>query len=76
MTAEDLDTQTAALGAEETDLRERLRSLEDELHSGLRRDAHGNAKAIDAAEREIRKIVLRLVAIERERIELTVAAAL
>jgi hypothetical protein len=76
MTAEDLDARTAGLVAEESALRERLRELEDEIHSHLRRDQRGNAARIDEVEREIRRIVLRLVANERERIELAVAASL
>jgi hypothetical protein len=76
MTPEDQGAQMAALAAEETALRDRLRALEDELHTTLRRDPHGNAARIDAAERELRKIVLRLVEIEREQIELRLSASL
>lgn len=76
MTAHDLDIQADALTAEETELRERLRAIEDTVHSRLRRDERANAHAIAAAEKEIRTIVLRLVALERERIELRVAASL
>ena len=76
MSEPDLVAQAAALAAEETALRERLRSLEDDLHSLLRRGAHASADRADSIEREIRKIVLRLVEIEREQIELRIAASL
>ena len=76
MTVEDLETAASALAAEEASLRERLRALEDEIHSSLKRNPHANAAAIDEREREIRRIVLRLVAIERERTELEIAESL
>lgn len=64
------------LAAEEAALRERLRSLENDVHTRLRADERANEHAIEVAEREIRKIVLRLVAVERERIERSVAESL
>jgi len=76
MTEPDLEAQAAALAAEETTLRERLRSLEDDLQSLLHGAAHASVDHADSTEREIRKIVLRLVAIEREQIELKIAASL
>jgi hypothetical protein len=76
MTVDDLEAQTAALADEEAALRDRLRALESEIHSVLRRDAHANADAITEREKEIRRIVLRLVGIERERIEIQIADSL
>jgi hypothetical protein len=75
MAEPDFEQLTAALAAEETSLRERLRSLEDDLQRLLRGGGHANAEHADSAEREIRKIVLRLVAIEREQTELRIAAS-
>jgi hypothetical protein len=76
MTAGDLDVQIATLASEESSLRTRLRALEDEIHSVLRRDSHANAERLAVHEKEIRRIVLRLVEIERERIEVTISESL
>lgn len=76
MTAGDVDVQIATLATEEAALRTRLRALEDEIHSVLRRNSHANADRMTECEKEIRRIVLRLVAIERERIEVTIADSL
>ena len=76
MTEPDVEAMTAALAAEETALRERLRSLENDLQAQLHGRAATRADLVDSAEREIRKVVLRLVAIERERIEANIAATL
>ena len=76
MSETDLEAQVAALAAEQTTLRDRLRSLEDDLQAQLRRGDHASSGDVDKVEREIRKIVLRLVAIEREQIELNIAASL
>jgi hypothetical protein len=76
MTAQDLDSREAALSAERDALLGRIRALEDDVHTVLMRDPHANADRIGSVEREIRKIVLRLVEIEREQIEVRIAASL
>ena len=76
MSETDLEAQVAALTGEEATLRDGLRSLEDDLQTQLRRGAHASGKDVDTIEREIRRIVLRLVEIEREKIELNVASSL
>lgn len=76
MTEDDLGTDEARLTAERASLIERLRSLEDDVHSHQSRDKSAHADRIDSMEKEIRKIVLRLVEIEREEIELRIAASL
>ena len=76
MTAGDLDVQIATLASEEASLRTRLREIEEEIHSVLRRDAHANAERMTEREKEVRRIVLRLVEIERERIEVTISESL
>ncbi len=75
MTDGDIDAQRSALDAEESELRTRLRALEELVHSRLLPDRRSNATAIDRAEREIRSVVLRLVEMERDRIELNIAAS-
>ena len=76
MTAADLDAQSDALAHEEGELRVRLRALENELHATLHGGRPASPHSVDATERAIRIIVLRLVEIERERIDLRVASAL
>ena len=76
MTAGDVDVQLATLASEEESLRTSLRAIEDEVHTVLRRDTHANADRLAAREREIRRIVLRLVELERERIELAISESL
>lgn len=76
MTSEELDAQDVALTEEESRLRSELGSLLDERLGGLRRDLHHHADAIDAIEKRIRTIVLRLTQIERDRIDLNIARAL
>ena len=76
MTAGDVDVQIAILASEAASLRTRLRDIEDEIHSVLRRDAHGNVERITECEKEVRRIVLRLVELERERIEVTLTESL
>jgi hypothetical protein len=76
MAADNADARSAELDAEEIRLREELRAAEDRIHSTLRSDAHGNAEEIATIEKRVRAIVLALTAIERERIELSVAASL
>ena len=76
MTAQDLDVRTAEIDAEASRLREELRAATDRIHSQLRGDAHGNAVEIAKIEKRVREIVLRLSAIDRERIELSIARSL
>jgi hypothetical protein len=75
MTTDNVDARATELADEESGLKERLRAIEDEIQTKLRHEGHAGAR-IDAAERDVRKIVLRLVEIEREQIELRVAASL
>jgi len=76
MASDDLNAIGSALDAEERQLRDELRALEEDLHGRLRRHSHANAAAIADAERRVRTVVLRLTAIERERTDLEVARAL
>lgn len=76
MASEDLDAQDAALTAEESQLRNDLSLLHDELHGNLGRDVHHHAEAIASLEKRVRAIVLRLTQLERERIELNIARSI
>ncbi len=76
MTVSDLEARAGEIAAEETRLRDELREVEDVIHTRLRRDAHANAEKIEQLEKRVRAIVLRLSALERERIELTIASRL
>lgn len=76
MSAHELDARSAEITAEEARLRKELRGLEDEVHSRLRRDTHANADKIEAVEKQIRAVVLRLSALEQEQIEITIARSL
>ena len=73
MSADQIDVNEAGLAAEAAGLRARLRELEDQIHSTLRRNTHENIDAIQDLEREVRRIVVRLSEIERETIEARVA---
>jgi hypothetical protein len=61
---------------EQARLRAELRELEDRIQSRLRNGAHARISEIEADEKVVRAIVLRLVAIEREMIEREIADAL
>ncbi len=76
MTEDDLGTDEARLTAERASLIERLRALEDDVQAHRSTKPGAHADRIDSLEKEIRKIVLRLVEIEREEIELRIAASL
>jgi hypothetical protein len=73
MPADDPDAGEADLAAEAAGLRARLRDIEDQIHSTLRRNTHDNIDAIENLEIEVRRIVMRLSEIERETIEARLA---
>jgi hypothetical protein len=54
-------------------LREQLRTFEERIHGDLLRKPQPNINRINGIERRIRQIVLRIVELEREKIELRVA---
>ncbi|HQR37957.1 MAG TPA: hypothetical protein PLF26_06095 [Blastocatellia bacterium] len=76
MNDHDSDAADHALADEVTLLKTTLRSLVDELHGSAHLRATRDPARVDDVERELRRVVLRMVQIERDRIELRIARAL
>lgn len=76
MTEEEYDQAAVELADEAARLRERLRALEQIVHGKLLGDAEKHMGRIEAVERQITAIVLRLTALEREQTDLLIARAM
>jgi hypothetical protein len=75
MTEQEYEQAAAELTDEAARLRERLRALEQIIHGKLLPDAAKHLGRIEAIERQIVAIVLRLSEIERDQIDLRIVRA-
>jgi hypothetical protein len=76
MTDDEYAQASAQLDEEAGRLRERLEALEEIIHGKLIAEAEKHIGRVEAIERQIREIVLRLCEVEREQTELRIAEAM
>lgn len=75
MTDDEYQRALTELATEAATLRERLHYFENLVHDRLACNVEEHNSRINNAERQIRKIVLRLAEVDRERTELNIARA-